>query len=319
MQMFSPLRIGTRESPLALAQTRQVRERLAAFHPSLAMPGTIVEVPIRTRGDILLDRSLAEVGGKGLFTKEIDEALLRGTIDLAVHSMKDVQTVLPAGLILAAVLERADPRDAFVSLRAPSLAALPAGAVVGTASLRRGAQVRLYRPDLKVVPLRGNVQTRLRKLADGLVDATLLAMAGLHRLGLAEQATAILPVEVMLPAVAQGAIGIVCRADDERTCRDLKPLDHAPTALCVAAERAFLAVLDGNCRTPIAGLAELTETGTGENPGGAQVRFRGLVVGPDRIPFTVERRGPAGQAVPLAEDAGQVLLARAAPVLKAGG
>ncbi|KAF0118162.1 MAG: hydroxymethylbilane synthase [Rhodospirillaceae bacterium] len=299
------LRIGTRESPLALAQTREVRERLGRLHPALATPEGMAEVGIKTKGDLFLDQPLAEIGGKGLFTKEIDEALRHGAIDIAVHSMKDVQTILPEGLVLAAILEREDPRDAFVSHRAPSLAELPGGAVVGTASLRRGAQVLHMRPDLKVVPLRGNVQTRLRKLAEGAVDAIVLAVAGLRRLGLAERITALMPVEEMLPAVAQGAIGVVCRANDNRAQDYLRHLDHAPTALCVGAERAFLAVLDGNCRTPIAGLAELTGDWT-------TVRFRGLVVGSGAVPFCIERRGPAARAVPLAREAGEVLLRQGA-------
>lgn len=308
MNVHPLLRVGTRGSPLALAQTRQVCDRLATFHSALAGPETIVAVHITTTGDAILNRPLAEIGGKGLFTKEIDEALLRGTIDLAIHSMKDVQTVLPDGLTLAAVLEREDPRDALVSLKASSLTGLPTGAVVGTASLRRGAQILLHRPDLKVVPLRGNVQTRLQKLTNGVIDATLLAVAGLRRLGLADWVAAILSPDVMLPAAGQGAIGIVCRADDSHTRALLQPLDHVPTALCVAAERAFLAALDGNCRTPIAALAEVTETGTILDPRATQVRFRGLVVKAFSPPFIIECRGPAAQVVRLAEDAGRTAM-----------
>ena len=305
MHTKSLLRIGTRESPLALAQTREVRERLEALYPALAMPAGMAEMHIKTKGDLVLDQPLAEIGGKGLFTKEIDEALRRGAIDLAVHSMKDVQTTLPEGLVLAAILEREDPRDAFVARRAPSLADLPGGAVVGTASLRRRAQVLHMRPDLKVVTLRGNVQARLRKLDEGALDAIVLAVAGLQRLGLAERITALMAVEEMLPAVAQGAIGVMCRTDDGRVQDYLRPLDHAPTALCVEAERAFLAVLDGNCRMPIAGLAELTGDST-------TVRFRGLLVGNDAVPLAIERRGPAAQALSLAREAGEVLLRQGA-------
>ncbi len=209
------LRLGTRGSPLALAQAREVRARLAAAHADLEPEAAVEIVVIKTTGDTVQDRTLAEIGGKGLFTKEIEEALLDGRIHAAVHSMKDVPTWLPEGLAIGAVLAREDPRDALFSERADSLAALPKGAVVGTASLRRQAQVLLARPDLEVVPFRGNVQTRLHKLAEGEVDATLLAVAGLKRLGMAERITAVLEPEVMLPAVAQGAIGVETRVDDE--------------------------------------------------------------------------------------------------------
>src|ERR1700722_15891952 len=209
MTMHSPLlRIGTRGSPLALAQAHEVRDRLAAACPALSAPDAIAITVIRTTGDAITDRTLSAIGGKGLFTKEIEQALLDGTIDLAVHSMKDVPTVLPEGLIIDCFLPREDPRDGFISLRAGRLAELEPGSVVGTASLRRAAQLKHLRPDLDIVPLRGNVETRLRKLGEGLVDATLLAMAGLNRLKLADKVTEILPPETMLPAVAQGAIGI---------------------------------------------------------------------------------------------------------------
>ena len=212
--MSDPLRIGTRGSPLALAQAHETRDRLDKAFPSLV--GAIEIVVINTTGDQVLDRPLAAVGGKGLFTKEIDEAQLAGRIDIAVHSMKDVPTLLPDGLVLAALLPREDVRDALLSSRARSLADLPPGAVVGTSSLRRAAQVLRARPDVRVVSLRGNVQTRLRKLAEGQVDATLLAMAGLHRLGLSPAEATALSTEEMLPAVAQGAIGITCRTGDRR-------------------------------------------------------------------------------------------------------
>ncbi len=302
------LTIGTRGSPLALAQTHEVRDRLAALWPDLAAPGAIAVVVIKTTGDMVLDRPLAEIGGKGLFTRELDEQMLAGAIDLAVHSMKDVPTVLPDGIVLPCMLPREDVRDAFLSLKAANLAELPAGSVIGTASLRRGAQILHRRPDLTVVNFRGNVQSRLRKLEDGVVDATLLAMAGLRRLGLERHATAALSTEEMLPAVAQGAIGITCRSGDERAHRLLSPLTDRDTLLRVEAERAFLAVLDGSCRTPIAGLAE-----TGR-PGPGQVTFRGLIVSPDgRIVHATQRVGSPGQAETLARDAGEELKATAGP------
>ncbi|MTJ81993.1 MAG: hydroxymethylbilane synthase [Telmatospirillum sp.] len=305
MTETSPLRIGTRGSPLALAQAHEVRARLAAAHPDLAIPGAIEIVVIKTTGDMVLDRTLASIGGKGLFTKEIDEAQLESRIDIAVHSMKDVPTVLPPGLDLPCVLEREDTRDAFLCLRAARLADLPAGAVVGTASLRRGAQILYRRPDLRVEPLRGNVQTRLRKLEEGVVDATLLAMAGLRRLGLADRATSALETAEMLPAVAQGAIGVTCRSGDEAAHRRLAPLNHAPSHLRVRAERAFLAVLDGSCRTPIGGLAEI---------GGNTMTFRGLVIRPDGSEAHALRlSGPAAAPEALGRAAGEDLLGRCGP------
>src|SRR5689334_18877765 len=234
--------------------------------------GEIEIVTIRTSGDRIQDRPLAEAGGKGLFVKEIEEALLTGAIDLAVHSAKDMPTVLPDGLMLAACLPREDVRDAFISRKAASLRDLPHGAVVGTASLRRQAMVRRLRPDVSVVPLRGNVETRLKKLDAGEVDATLLALAGLKRLGLADKATALLEPDEFLPAVGQGAITIEARHDDARTRALLAAIDHADTSVALAAERAFLAVLDGSCRTPIAGHALVT---------GERVSFRGLILRPD--------------------------------------
>ena len=242
---------------MALRQTALVRDRLLMAHPDLAAAGAVEIVTIRTTGDRVQDRRLAEIGGKGLFTKEIEEALFAGRIDLAVHSLKDVETWLPSGLEIACVLARDDPRDAFLSARATSLAALPKGAKVGTASLRRQAQLLRQRPDLTVVPIRGNVDTRLRKLDSGEVDAMVLALCGLERLGKAEHVTQILSREVMLPAVGQGALAIECRAEDDGSQRLLQPLHDPGSAACVKAERAMLAALDGSCRTPIAGLAEL--------------------------------------------------------------
>ena len=309
------LRIGTRGSPLALAQSEEVRRRLGAAHPELATPGALEIKVIRTTGDRMLDRALAEIGGKGLFTKEIEEALLAGAIDLAVHSMKDVPTWLPEGLSIGAVLPRADPRDVFFSGHGPRLSDLPPGAVVGTASLRRQAQVLNARPDVSVVVLRGNVDTRLRKLAEGQVDATLLAAAGLVRLGRAFEAAAVLDPEVMLPAVAQGAIGLEVRKDDRRTAAYLAALDDPPSARRVAAERACLEVLDGSCRTPIAALAEL-EPQAGSGSGAERLRLRALVALPDgsRL-FRAERRGSAGMAEALGRDVGAELRAAAGPDL----
>lgn len=293
------IRIGTRGSPLALAQAHDVRARLMAAH-GMALAAFEVRV-IRTSGDRIQDRPLAEVGGKGLFTKEIEEALLAAEIDLAVHSMKDLQTELPAGLSIAAVLEREDVRDAFISLRHPALSALPPGATVGTSSLRRAAQVRRLRPDLTIVSFRGNVETRLRKLEQGAADATFLAVAGLRRLGEAHRVTMAMPVSDMLPAVAQGAVGIEIRADDARTAALLAPLDHQPTALCIATERAFLKVLDGSCRTPIAGLATLD---------GNRLAFHGMILTPDGTRLVEARRaGAPASALSLGEAAAAALVA----------
>jgi hydroxymethylbilane synthase len=300
------LRIGTRGSPLALFQARLAAEKLAAARPALAAPGALEVTPIRTTGDKVLDRPLAEIGGKGLFSKEIDEALKSRRVDLAVHSVKDMETRLADGIVLAAVLEREDPRDVFVSARAATLAALPRGGVVGSSSLRRRAQLLNRRPDLRVVAMRGNVETRLRKLDEGALDAILLALAGLKRLGLAGRATEILSVDAMLPAVGQGAIGVACRADDRATRELVAALDHAPTAACVAAERAMLAVLDGSCRTPIGGLAEIDGTGS--------LSLKGLVARPDGSGLLrTSRQGAASDAEAIGRDAGLELLRRAGP------
>ena len=248
------LKLGTRGSPLALAQAHMVRDLLIAAHDG----ALDVEVCVMsTRGDQILDRPLAEIGGKGLFTEEIEAALLSGAIDLAVHSTKDMPTTLPAGLALLAFTEREDPRDAFISHVATCVEDLPEGAIVGTASLRRQAQLLRIRPDLKVVSFRGNVQTRLRKLADGEVTATLLAAAGLNRLGLKNVAKSYLEQDVMLPAPAQGAVCIEAREGDEFIAALLSKIDHAGTRIAVTAERNLLAGLDGNCRTPIAALADV--------------------------------------------------------------
>ena len=298
-----PLRIGTRGSPLALAQADETRRRLAAAHPALGEPGAVEVVVIRTTGDRIQDRTLAEAGGKGLFTKEIEEALLAGSIDLAVHSMKDVPTWLPPGLGIPCLLPRADARDAWFSASGLGLDALPAGAVVGTASLRRQAQVLARRPDLRVVPLRGNVGTRLGKLAAGEVAATLLALAGLTRLGLTDGITAVLEPEVMLPAVAQGAIGLQCRSGDAVVEALLAPLACVATAVRVVAERALLAVLDGSCRTPIAAHARLDE-------GGGLVLEALALRSDGSESYAVSRQGAAADAEALGADAGAELKAR---------
>lgn len=253
----SDLKIGTRGSPLALVQAHKVRDYLLAIHDGL----TVEIVIISTTGDQVLDRRLSEVGGKGLFTKEIQEALIDGRIDLAVHSMKDVETWLPDETAIAVVLEREDPRDAFLSPRATTLDELPAGAAIGTSSLRRQAQILHRRPELRVEMLRGNVQTRLRKLEEGVVDATLLALAGLKRLGNEGLAQSYIETDVILPAVAQGVIALETRRDDSRVRDLVAPLNHAPTWIRVTAERAMLAALDGSCHTPIGGLAELSADG----------------------------------------------------------
>jgi hydroxymethylbilane synthase len=284
------LRIGSRGSPLALVQAREVQSRLAAAAGVDA--GRIEIKVIRTTGDVVQDRPLADAGGKGLFTKEIEEALLAGNIDLAVHSSKDIPTVLPPGLTLAGFLPREDARDAFISRKAKTLGELAPGAVVGR-----------LRPDITVVTLRGNVETRLRKLDAGEIDATLLAVAGLKRLGLLAAATAILDPEAFLPAVGQGAIGIETRADDARTRALVAMIDDAETATAVAAERAFLGVLDGSCRTPIGGHATV---------GGGNVRFRGIIVKPDgSAAFEVLREGRSEAATEIGADAGHELRDRA--------
>lgn len=279
------------------------RAALAAAH---GIDAELIEIHvIKTTGDQIQDRPLAEVGGKGLFTKEIEEALLAGTIDLAVHSSKDMPTVLPAGLILATFLPREDPRDVLISRKAKSIAELPEGARVGTASLRRQAMLLRKRPDLKIAPLRGNVETRLKKIDEGQADATLLALAGLKRLGLTEHVAAVLSIDEFLPAVGQGAIGIETRENDENTRTMLAAINHPATAVALAAERAFLAVLDGSCRTPIGGHAVVT---------GDVLSFRGMIVKPDGSKaFETVREGKVSDAVRLGTDAGSELKGRAGP------
>ena len=295
------VRIGTRGSPLALAQANETADRLAA-----ARAGIETEiVVIRTTGDMIRDRALAEAGGKGLFTKEIDEALAERRIDIAVHSMKDVPTQLPDWMALPAILPREDPRDALICPTAIRLADLPAGAVIGTASLRRGALVLNRHPHLKTTLLRGNVQTRLARVAEGVIDATILAMAGLNRLGLPEHAQAPIDPDDMLPAVAQGAVGITARADDAAVLDLLAAIYDLPSHAAVDIERAFLRRLDGSCRTPIAALAELE---------GGTVRFRGLIARPDGSDL-MERHftAPLPEAVDRATEVAADLFAAAGP------
>ncbi len=300
-----PLRIGTRGSPLALAQAHETRDRLMAAHglPEAAFEVVVIHTSGDNRAMIAADRALKEIGNKGLFTKEIEEALTAGRIDIAVHSMKDMPTAQPAGLVLDCYLPREDVRDAFVSPIAAGIADLPQGAVVGSSSLRRRAQLAARRPDLQLVEFRGNVQTRMRKLADGVVAATFLAMAGLNRLGMAEVARAAIAPEEMLPAVAQGAIGIERRTADAATADLLEAIHDGPTGQRLVAERAFLAALDGSCETPIAGLAELE---------GGALWLRGEIVRPDGSQVLAgERRGPVGDGAALGTDLARELRGRA--------
>lgn len=298
------IRIGTRASPLALAQADLVRRLLIAAHPDLDPDTGVVTVPMDTKGDRVLDRALAEIGGKGLFTEEIERGLAIGSIDIAVHSLKDLPTELPAGLMIGAVLEREDPRDALIASRPGGLGDLPHGARVGTASLRRQAQLLGQRPDLAISILRGNVGTRLKRVANGDFDATILALAGLKRLGRQDAATAILSPDDMLPAVGQGIIAIECRSGDRRVLDRLAVINHAPTLACAQAERAMLAVLDGSCRTPIAALAEFVAPG--------RLRLRGLVASPDgREMHRRDAQASEKDASALGKDLGAALKAAA--------
>ena len=307
--MRLPIVVGTRASPLAIAQTRHVCAQLVAAHPALAEDGALVTETITTSGDRFVDRPLAEIGGKGLFTKEIEEALLDGRIDLAVHSMKDVPTWLPKGLEIAAIPEREDPRDVLIAREGPDLvglADLPQGARVGTGSLRRQAQILARRPDIEIVPMRGNVGTRLRKVADGTADATLLALAGLRRLGENVAGMAVLAPEDMLPAVGQGALGIECRVGDERVQELLQPIVDSVTTAAVQCERALLEVLDGSCRMPIAGLA-VADAAVG-------LRLDALIAQPDgSVCHRVERAGVIADALSIGRDAGAALRAAGGP------
>jgi hydroxymethylbilane synthase len=301
--------IGTRGSPLALAQAEEVRRRIA--DRGLAALDAITVMPIRTTGDRITDRPLAEAGGKGLFTKEIDEALLAGRVNVAVHSAKDMPTVLPDGIVIAACLPRADVRDAFISTMARRLADLPPGAIVGTSSLRRIALARRARPDLRIVNLRGNVDTRLRKIAEGEAHATLLAAAGLTRLGLLDRAASFLEPDEWLPAVGQGVIAIVARANDAATLRHLAAIDHRDSSVALAAERAYLTVLDGSCRTPIGGLARIVS---------GQLWFRGIILKPDgSAAHETARQGAVADAERIGADAGAELARRGGPDFFATG
>jgi hydroxymethylbilane synthase len=298
------LKLGTRGSRLALIQAGLVRDALAAAVPALAAADAIEIVPIRTTGDAIQDRPLSEAGGKGQFVKEIEEALLSQRIDVAVHSMKDMPTAQPPGLVIAAFLPREDARDVLIAGDAKRIADLKQGAIVGTSALRRRAQLLHRRPDLQIVNLRGNVDTRLAKREAGVVEATLLALAGLKRLGMAHVGTAV-PEDEMLPAVGQGAVCIECRADNAKVRAWLAAIDHRPTATCVAAEHAMLVVLDGSCRTPIAGHAILAADG---------LHLRGLIVKPDGSELiATERRGVPADAEAMGHDAGHELKRRGGP------
>ena len=296
-----PIRLGTRGSPLALAQAHETRDRLVAAH---GLPPELFEVVIlSTKGDRITDRSLAEIGGKGLFTEEIEQQLLSGELDFAVHSSKDMPTKLPEGLHLSAYLPREDVRDAFVSPHFGSISELPQGAVVGSSSLRRRAQLAQRRPDLQLVEFRGNVQTRLKKLEDGVAVATFLAMAGLSRLGMQHVAQGAVEADEMLPAVAQGCIGVERRADDARIGAMLAAIANRDSALRMAAERAFLKRLDGSCQTPIAGLAELD---------GDRLHLRGEILRPDGSEVIAgERSGPASDGAAMGTDLANELRGRA--------
>jgi len=297
--------IGTRSSPLAMVQTETAAEMLRAAHPELAADGRLVVDPVKTTGDLVLDRPLAEIGGKGLFTKELDRALMDRRIDIAVHSMKDLETWLPDGMAIGCILPRADVRDAFISFKAPTLNELPAGSKVGTASIRRKAQLLYMRPDLDVGVIRGNVQTRLGKLEAGEFDATFLALAGLDRLGQRDVATEIISPDVFLPACAQGAIGITCRADDTETLAYLAALDDPASHTTVMCERALLDALDGSCRTPVAGLAVID---------GDQIGLKGMVFRPDGSEvLETTRTGSLADAEAMGRDAGDELRTRAGP------
>ena len=298
-----PLKIGTRGSPLALWQAHETRRCLME---AFALPEAAFEVVvIKVTGDVVQDKALREIGGKGLFTREIEEALLDGGIDIAVHSMKDMPTLQPEGLVLDCYLRRADVRDGFVSHRFASIAELPQGAVVGSSSLRRRAQLALRRPDLRLVEFRGNVQTRMRKLEEGVADATFLAMAGLTRLGMAGVARGAIAPEEMLPAVAQGAIGVERRSADAPVAAMLAAVHDRETGLRLAAERAFLLRLDGSCQTPIAGLAVIE---------GGEVWLRGEILRPDgSASITGERRGSVAEGAAIGRALAEELLDRAGP------
>lgn len=291
------LTIGTRGSPLALAQAYETKRQLGLHFPELASEGAVAIKKIMTKGDSILNQALSEIGGKGLFTKELDIALLENEVDICVHSMKDVPTWLVEGTVLPCNLEREETNDVFISKKYKSLEELPNGAVIGSASLRRQAQLLALNPTFQVVNFRGNVQTRLKKIENGVVDATLLALAGLKRLQMDEviAASQVVAKESMLPAVAQGAIGIQCRSNDNSALRYLAALNHASTKIAVDCERAFLRGLDGNCRTPIAGQAKVSN---------GQIHFLGFLAKPDgKDMIRVARQGAVEDAVTIGKDA----------------
>lgn len=303
MSNLTKIRIGTRKSALALKQAQEVRQALATAWPKLAVQGAIDIISMHTTGDDIQDRRLTDLGGKGMFTKEIEEALLKGQIDLAVHSMKDMQTVLPDGLIIGAMPKREDARDMLIGQGIHAISDIPKGASFGSSSLRREAQIRMHRPDLHMVPLRGNVQTRLHKIERGEIRTTMLACAGLNRLQLVAVPGVILSLEECIPAVGQGALGIECRKDNALALGILKPLSDVPTEQAVTCERAFLRVLDGNCRTPIAGHARVVD---------GKLHFRGLIARPDgSAHHNVEIRGESKNAESLGKQAGEKLLQKA--------
>lgn len=300
------IRIGTRGSKLALAQAHEIRSRLLAVHSEL-IQRDIEIVVIKTTGDSILDRNLEDIGGKGLFTKEIEEALLEGAVDIAVHSMKDVPAHMPQGLVIDCTPEREDPRDAFISKKYASLEALPQGAVLGTSSSRRKAQLLARRPDLQIIPFRGNVLTRLEKLEKGEAVATMLAVAGLNRIELSHHITAAMNTDVLLPAVAQGAIGVQRRASDERVAELLAPLNHYQTAISVRAERAVLVALEGSCRTPLAAYAEIK---------GERLHLRTLLASRDGTEiFRANRMGTVDDAEAMGKDAAEELRKKGGHIL----
>jgi hydroxymethylbilane synthase len=300
MTFVKKYKIGTRGSPLALAQTEETCARLLKAHKGRIAPDDLEIVVIKTTGDQIQDRALSEAGGKGLFVKEIEMALMSGAIDFAVHSMKDMETSLPDGLVIDCILPREDARDVLISSSGATFTDLAEGALIGTASLRRQAQVLNRRPDLKVGLFRGSVETRIRKLDEGRADATLLAYAGLIRLGMEDVITEILNPETMLPAVAQGAIGIERRSNDDFVSELLAPINDSISNARISCERAMLAVLDGSCRTPIAGYAELTEKN--------DIFFRASLMSPDgAIRLNAQGTGTLADAVQLGHDVGQEL------------
>lgn len=296
--MQHTLKIGTRGSPLALWQANAVRVALLAAHPELSPDGVEIII-VKTTGDMILDRPLADIGGKGLFTKELEEGLMSGALDCAVHSTKDMPTTLPPGLGLTCFLKREDPRDALITRTGQGFSSLPEGALIGTASLRRQAQLLAARPDLKIISFRGNVGTRLKKLQDGVVDATMLAYAGLKRLGMADKASEVLDTDLMLPAPAQGAVCVESRLDNHAMLDLLAPLNDHETERAIVAERAFLAALEGSCRTPIAALAKID---------GTDLSLEGRLLSIDGVTCLADTRsGPVEDANEIGEAAGHAL------------